>query len=777
MPRNHAKQQLVSDTSLLQKIKEKILKVLLRRYIKTGHVESLTNFFAVLKAGNDIRLVYDATMSGLNDAVWAPSFGMPTVNSALDQVSSRTHMGDADMGEFFLNFNLDVTLQPYVGLDVSGLGLDTQAWVHWGRMLMGFKPSPYVATRQRIVAEDVARGDHLNPSNPYHWTMVVLNLPGMEDYDPTMPWVFKAKLVEGEWIIANDHVGFCDDFRINGSSDVESWNTGNRLLSVLQWKGIQDAPRKRRPPSQRPGAWAGSVIRVIEQGVGVTVSEEKWQKLKGIVALWLGQVQAGETKLDRKQMESDRGFLVYVAQTFPVMKSYCKGFNLTLESWRPHRDSDGWKLRPSAIANQENEDEDETETAEAREEESMKNLTTKVWSRDGAESQPLKKSTAPSTVSPVTRFLSDLEAMSELTRSDMAPLRMVRPRYKIEIKYGFGDASGSGFGATVTTVEGLRIRFGVWGSDENQQSSNYRELRNLVEALEDLWEKGELVGVEVFIFTDNSTAECAYFKGGSTDRLLHELVLRLKKLEMEAGAKIHLIHCAGTRQIAQGSDGLSRGDLTEGVMSGVSMLQFVPIHLGAFERAPDSLLQWIRGWTGSPGLEPLTPNQWFTLGQNIAGGYKGEDGLWFPEYKTDTRLWAPAPAAGRPVMEQLRTSRHRHFNCLHVLVCPRLMCHEWRRGVLKEADFVFYIPAGARDFWPKDMCEPLMVAVCLPFIRHFPWKLQRAPKLLEMERRVREVFKGDDSDPGIVLRKLCQLPGRLDSMPAELVSQVLLYRK
>jgi hypothetical protein len=148
LPKNREKQQIVKDNSLLEKIKEKILKVLLRRYILTGLVESLTNFFAVLKAGNDIRMVYDATLSGLNDAVWAPSFGMPTVHSALDQVSSRTHMGDADMGEFFLNFNLDVTLQPYVGLDLFGLDLDQKSWVHWCRMLMGFKPSPYVATRQ-----------------------------------------------------------------------------------------------------------------------------------------------------------------------------------------------------------------------------------------------------------------------------------------------------------------------------------------------------------------------------------------------------------------------------------------------------------------------------------------------------------------------------------------------------------------------------------------------------------------------------------------------------
>jgi len=38
--------------------------------------------------------------------------------------------------------------------------------------------------------------------------------------------------------------------------------------------------------------------------------------------------------------------------------------------------------------------------------------------------------------------------------------------------------------------------------------------------------------------------------------------------------------------------------------------------------------------------------------------------------------------------------------------------------LLKEADFVLYLPAGAMDFWPKEMCEPLLIAVRLPFIRH-----------------------------------------------------------
>ena len=38
--------------------------------------------------------------------------------------------------------------------------------------------------------------------------------------------------------------------------------------------------------------------------------------------------------------------------------------------------------------------------------------------------------------------------------------------------------------------------------------------------------------------------------------------------------------------ILQGADGLSRGDMYEGVMRGDNMLDFIPLHLSAIERHP-----------------------------------------------------------------------------------------------------------------------------------------------------------------------------------------------
>jgi hypothetical protein len=97
------------------------------------------------------------------------------------------------------------------------------------------------------------------------------------------------------------------------------------------------------------------------------------------------------------------------------------------------------------------------------------------------------------------------------------------------------------------------------------------------------------------MFTDNSTAEAAFFKGTSTSEKLFNLVLRLRKIEMKGQLFIHLIHVAGTRMIWSGVDGLSRGDHNGGVMAGEDMLSFVPLSQSAAERS-SSLLPWVKKW-------------------------------------------------------------------------------------------------------------------------------------------------------------------------------------
>jgi hypothetical protein len=109
----------------------------------------------------------------------------------------------------------------------------------------------------------------------------------------------------------------------------------------------------------------------------------------------------------------------------------------------------------------------------------------------------------------------------------------------------------------VARPDGLYCRFGIWGKDAEDHSSNYRELRNLVETVEEEALDGYLTGGEFWLFTDNTTAEGCFFRGGSSSKLLHELVLRLRKVELDHDLTLHVVNFAGIRMIAQSTDGLS----------------------------------------------------------------------------------------------------------------------------------------------------------------------------------------------------------------------------
>ena len=147
--------------------------------------------------------------------------------------------------------------------------------------------------------------------------------------------------------------------------------------------------------------------------------------------------------------------------------------------------------------------------------------------------------------------------------------------------YGFGDASGGGFGSSIKIRQDISYRAGVYGADFDGESSNYRELSNVIIALEEEASSGSLQDTTVFFFTDNSTVEAALYKGTTASKKLLDLVIRFYALQAQYGILIHVVHVSGKRMIAQGTDGLSRGQLGEGVMEGLDMLDFVPLHLSA----------------------------------------------------------------------------------------------------------------------------------------------------------------------------------------------------
>ncbi len=159
-------------------------------------MKSYIKYFAVPKGGEDIRMVYDATANKLNEAVWVPTFWLPTIDTLVRNVGRDSWMTDRDVGDMFLNFQLHDKVRPYTAVDLTCLrGSPAKGgpeWAVWDRNLMGFAASPYNSIKTALVAKEVCRGDRLETGgvgldgkelNPFQWERVELNLPGTKEYD------------------------------------------------------------------------------------------------------------------------------------------------------------------------------------------------------------------------------------------------------------------------------------------------------------------------------------------------------------------------------------------------------------------------------------------------------------------------------------------------------------------------------------------------------------------------------------------------------------------
>ena len=281
----------------------------------------------------------------------------------------------------------------------------------------------------------------------------------------------------------------------------------------------------------------------------------------------------------------------------------------------------------------------------------------------------------------------------------------------------------------------------------------------------------------LFIFTDKSTAEAAYYKGTSSSQLLFNIVLRLRKLEFLGGFKVYFIHVAGSRMISQGTDGLSRGDFSEGVMCGSKMFSFIPIHLTALSRS-DNLKDWITSLIApslrkNEQIEFLEEKDWFHRGHDLKGGSFTDERIWIPDIRPGVFVWCPAPAAGQVAIEQLREARNKRTESLHVVIIPRLFTSLWRRQLNRVADLCIEIPFVDGVWERETQHEPLTLAFVFPFLKNSPWQLRRTGAFLAMGRMLSSMWKEAEVSTGFILCKLLSRTRSLEAMPGHLVRQML----
>jgi hypothetical protein len=235
---------------------------------------------------------------------------------------------------------------------------------------------------------------------------------------------------------------------------------------------------------------------------------------------------------------------------------------------------------------------------------------------------------------------------------------------------------------------GVRYHVGLWTAIEEEESSNYKELSNLVDTVVEEVGAGRMRDCKFFLFTDNSTAEECFYRGNSKSQHSRTLALTLRMLEMTYRMTIHVVHISGTRMIMQGTDKCSRGLLMEEVMAGVDMLTFIDLASGGTDRHPP-LLEWVRLWLGCPDLKPLTLEGWLEEGHGITGAELDDQNVWIPLHcrKDQMFLWAPPHAVADADMEELLKSRHKLTDLFHVVLIPRLMMPWWQRLFNKVCNF------------------------------------------------------------------------------------------
>ena len=296
----------------------------------------------------------------------------------------------------------------------------------------------------------------------------------------------------------------------------------------------------------------------------------------------------------------------------------------------------------------------------------------------------------PKRIKPVPRFYSCLKALKLFFSSDSPPIVTHRSSNFHLLAYGFADASKGGFGASIDYETHSKFRVGVWGKDSEEESSNFREFCNIVETIENEVKLGNLKNSTLIMATDNSTVEAALYKGNSSSEKMFELVIRFRHAELQSGGRFLVTHVSGNRMKSQGTDGISRGEMKEGVSVGEFMLKYCPWGKNALERS-SYLKTWITDTFGD-NVEFLKPEDWYRRGHDHYSKFKDENGFWRIKTKPGTFIWTPPPAAADSAFEELRKARLKRQQSTHIILVPRLMTTLWLKQLIKTADILIYLP-------------------------------------------------------------------------------------
>ena len=112
------KQAKAKDPLKHELMRDKVVQICQRGYIKAGEVISGTQFFCVEKGTTDMRMVSNGTSCGLILILHAPHYGLLMVKHTLRALREGYYQCNLDVGKQFLNFKLHADLHTFSGVDM-----------------------------------------------------------------------------------------------------------------------------------------------------------------------------------------------------------------------------------------------------------------------------------------------------------------------------------------------------------------------------------------------------------------------------------------------------------------------------------------------------------------------------------------------------------------------------------------------------------------------------------------------------------------------------------
>jgi hypothetical protein len=148
-----------------------------------------------MKGDDDIWMVFNVTLSGINAALWAPWFCFPNATTHMRAVEPGIFMADVEIGEMFLNFFLDPRIRRFARVDFTKFypeeldEIKKVFWERWNHCAMVFRPCPFVTIQALAWLEENIFVNRNYMQNVFHWDSLKMNLSGSATYDPSKPWV------------------------------------------------------------------------------------------------------------------------------------------------------------------------------------------------------------------------------------------------------------------------------------------------------------------------------------------------------------------------------------------------------------------------------------------------------------------------------------------------------------------------------------------------------------------------------------------------------------